>query len=43
VVPSEPFAGERSHRKKEVMNDFFFYALFAGHLLMNCISAAQSP
>jgi hypothetical protein len=43
VVPSEPFASERSHRKKEVMNDFFFYALLAKHLLMNDFSAAQSP
>jgi len=29
--------------KKEVMNDFFFYALFAKHLRMNPISAAQAP
>ena len=27
--------------KKEVMNDFFFYALFAGRLHINVISAAQ--
>ena len=43
VVPSEPFASERSHRrkKKSLLGFLFPYALFAKHLLMKCISAAQ--
>ena len=43
VIPSEPFASERSHRrkKKSLLGFLFSYALFANVWLSNCISAAQ--